>query len=566
MRSSTYQFEPPKSDPKNLPLMFDPNDPVVKRGRKRAKLTPMTSRALEVLIQQSGLQNGKLIKKDSLRRKINCQSDAALNEIIFELRKALKKLSKYEFVETVPREGYRFIGIVMELHSRNTLVTAVCVLDRGELERVLGKSELEIGLTLVSEFAQKEQYTFRFMSGTQYKNFLDSEHTVEADYVFALKFEEHRGVAQASACLLVEFERSPIWVDVFEEPIKDEYDSWNRILERVAGALHSQLRKLGRQPQRPVDSKAIHECKTAITQMMQHPLPATIKSAEKHLREALSHMEGYMPAKVWLALNLIWQALFGLIEPAKAFDEASLLAQEARDNGEELAGAYCSLGFIQLFERNFTGAEDSLNKSLNYDSEYSLAYEGYAILQTAQANFKEALDWIGKAIEINHKRFFCYAIRGIIYYEWGKDGEAIQALEECKELEPYFDAVFFGLALAHTRMKKYKKAIAYANESLKLSDSSTLNQAMLAYIHAVRGSLLEARETADKLSEAYESKYVSPYYLSILYAQLGEGEAAKRWMEKAEQVKDPWRLVRPFDDRSKVYSSNLHLSPLSTDQ
>ena len=553
MRSSTYQFGPPKSDPTNLPLTFDPSDLVVKRARKRARLTPKTSRALEVLIKQSGLQNGKLVKKDSLRLKINCQSEGALNEIICELRKALRTLSKHEFVETVPREGYRFIGIVRELHS-NTLATAVCVLDRGELERVLGKDEREIGLTLVGEFAQKEQYTFRFMSGTQYKNFLDSEHTVEADYVFALKFEKHRGVAQASARLLVESERSPIWVEDFEEPIKDEYDSWDRILERVAGALHSQLRKLDRQPQRPVDSKAIHECKTAITQMMQHPLPATIKSAEKHLREALFHVEGYMPAKVWLALNLIWQALFGLIEPAKAFDEASLLAQEARDNGEELAGAYCALGFIQLFERNFTGAEDSFNKSLKYDSDYSLAYEGYAILQTAQANFKEALDWIGKAIEINPRRFFCYAIRGIIFYEWGKDGKAIEALEECKELEPYFDAVFFGLALTHTRMKKYKKAIAYANESLKLSDGSTLNQVMLAYIHAVRGSLMEAGETADKLSEEYKSKYVSPYYLSILYARLGQGKAAKRWMEKAEQVKDPWRLVRPFDDRSKDVS------------
>jgi hypothetical protein len=103
-------------------------------------------------------------------------------------------------------------------------------------------------------------------------------------------------------------------------------------------------------------------------------------------------------------------------------------------------------------------------------------------------------------------------------------------------------------------MKKYKKAIAYANESLKLSDGSTLNQVMLAYIHAVRGSLMEAGETADKLSEEYKSKYVSPYYLSILYARLGQGKAAKRWMEKAEQVKDPWRLVRPFDDRSKDVS------------
>jgi tetratricopeptide (TPR) repeat protein len=191
---------------------------------------------------------------------------------------------------------------------------------------------------------------------------------------------------------------------------------------------------------------------------------------------------------VGLALDLIWQALFGLIVPSKAFDEAQVLAQIARDNGEELEAAHCLLGFIQLFDRNFPGAEDSFNESRNYDPNYSYAYEGYAILRTAQERFEEALDWIEKAIEINPGRFFCYVIRGLLYYEWGDDKKAVQSLEECKELEPYFDAVYFP-ALTALRCSEFFQAWAKGLQERGKSKMSVICAVMRKLIHVAYGVL-----------------------------------------------------------------------------
>jgi tetratricopeptide (TPR) repeat protein len=508
----------------------------------------MPSRALEELIKYRIKHGGEVMRAEVLQRRIKCQSLPALKQTIYKFRKETedflsKKLNIDQLIETVPSEGYRINGDVEELSSEK-LEIAVHVLD---------KSELKIGLNFLNEFPVGK-YTFTTLP-TQSEGWWETTHESEADYVLALEYWRDSEFIQARVNLQAMSDGSLTPFPAFKEPIKeDDYDSFNKLSRRIANSVHLKLQERDRQPRRPISSGAIREYKVAIALMEEHPRPGSLRSAEEHFRKALSSEEGYFAAKVGLALNLIWQALFGLIEPAKAFDEARMLAQEAQDNSEEMAGAYCALGFIELFERNFPGAEDSFNKSLNYDSDYSLAYEGCAMLQTAQANFKEALKWIEKAIESNPKRFFCYAIRGIIYYEWGKDREAIQALEECKELEPYFDAVFFGLALVHIRMEDCEKAMEYAEVSLKLSDFSTLNQALVAYIHAVCGSLMKAKETADKLREEYESNYVSPYYLSILYAQLGESETARGWMEKAEQVKDPWRLVRPFDFRSKDVS------------
>lgn len=282
--------------------------------------------------------------------------------------------------------------------------------------------------------------------------------------------------------------------------------------------------------------------------------PESFQKAIEYFDKARALDPRYMKPLIGIADVLIWAAIYGRINPSEAFAKAEGLADEALRNDRELAGAHCSLAFVQLTNEKFSEAEESFKKALEINPFYSNAYQGYGLLIMMRQDFKMALETMGKAIETRPGRFLNYAILGIIYYESGKDDEAIQALDECKELNPYFDAAFFGLALVHTKLKKYKKAIEHAHKALKLSGFSTLNQAMLGYIYAVSGNLAEAREIAEKLSKEYESNYASPYHLSVLFAKLNERELAKQWMEKAEQVKDPWRLVRAFDFRSKDVS------------
>ena len=279
--------------------------------------------------------------------------------------------------------------------------------------------------------------------------------------------------------------------------------------------------------------------------------PESFRKAVEYFEKARDIDPDYMKPLIGLADVFIWAAVYGHTNPSVAFAKGKLLAARALKSDERLAGAHCSLAFIKLWDGELDDAEKSFRKALEIDPSYSNAYQGYGLLLMARQEFERALETLGKAIETRPGRFLNYAILGIIYYEWGKDDEAVEALEECKELNPYFDAAYFGLALVYTKLEKYRKAAGYAKKALKLSGRSTLNQSVLGYIYAVSGRESEAREMADRLSSEYDESYTSPYHLSVLFARLGEPKLAKRWAEKAEQAKDPWRLVRAFDFRSR---------------
>lgn len=280
--------------------------------------------------------------------------------------------------------------------------------------------------------------------------------------------------------------------------------------------------------------------------------PESFQKAVEYFEKAAAEDPHYTKPQVGIADVLIWGAVYGRIRPSDAFDKGERLAAEAlaRSDGR-LAGAHCSLAFVRLMAGDFTRAEESFRKALEINPFYSNAYQGYGLLLLARQEFGRALEIMGRAIEARPGRFLNYAIIGIIYYEWGKDEEAIEALDECKELNPYFDAAYFGLALVYTKIKDYQRAVEYANKALEISGFSTLNQAVLGYIYAVSDKKDEARAIADKLSEEYDDHYASPYHLSVLYAELGERSLSRRWAETEEQVKDPWRLVRTFDFRSR---------------
>jgi len=278
--------------------------------------------------------------------------------------------------------------------------------------------------------------------------------------------------------------------------------------------------------------------------------PESFRKAVEYFEKAADIDPAYMKPLVGLADVFIWAAVYGHAKPSEAFAKAKLLAARALENDEQLAGAHCSLAFVRLWDGEFEDAEKAFRRALELNPFYSNAYQGYGLLLMARQEFERALETVGKAIETRSGRFLNYAILGIIYYEWGKDDEAVEALEECQELNPYFDAAYFGLALVYTKLERYRKAAGYARKALKLSGFSTLNRAVLGYIYAVSGREAEAREIADKLSREYEQKYTSPYHLSVLFARLGEPKLSEEWAEKSEQAKDPWRLVRAFDFRS----------------
>jgi tetratricopeptide (TPR) repeat protein len=125
------------------------------------------------------------------------------------------------------------------------------------------------------------------------------------------------------------------------------------------------------------------------------------------------------------------------------------------------------------------------------------------------------------------------------------------ALEQAKktyELDP--NHIGGRSWLCHTLNAKgmYAESLLIAEKSLQ-SDSPMLAQA--GYAYAKSGQRQKAEEIIKRWKEGEKTKYVMSYWIAVVYAALGDKDAAFAELEKAYQARD-WFLQRlnvdPFMD------------------
>src|SRR5580704_6412167 len=96
------------------PFRLDAGEKLLYRGQNHVQLTLKALHTLLILVQKSGQVVGKTELMDKVWPQIFVQ-ESTLTQNIFILRKALgRSPDGSEYIETVPRRGYRFSSIVRE--------------------------------------------------------------------------------------------------------------------------------------------------------------------------------------------------------------------------------------------------------------------------------------------------------------------------------------------------------------------------------------------------------------------------------------------------------------------
>lgn len=97
------------------PFLLDPAERLLTRAGKPVPLTPKAYETLLVLIQN----NGHLVEKDELLKRVWPETfveESTLSQNIFTLRKVLGDTPEgHEYIQTVPRHGYRFVAEVAQV-------------------------------------------------------------------------------------------------------------------------------------------------------------------------------------------------------------------------------------------------------------------------------------------------------------------------------------------------------------------------------------------------------------------------------------------------------------------
>jgi tetratricopeptide (TPR) repeat protein len=110
--------------------------------------------------------------------------------------------------------------------------------------------------------------------------------------------------------------------------------------------------------------------------------------------------------------------------------------------------------------------------------------------------------------------------------------QAAEQFRKTLEMDSNFVMARCNLGQVYTHQGKYSMAIAELQQVVASSRHSRY-LAALGYAYAASGRRSDAIKTLEELNELSKHRYVSPYFVAVIYAGLGEKDTAFTWLDKA---------------------------------
>ncbi len=237
----------------------------------------------------------------------------------------------------------------------------------------------------------------------------------------------------------------------------------------------------------------------------------------------------------------------------EAYRRARAAATRALELDEHLAEAHASLADVKLlYEWDWRAAEEGLQQAIRLSPGYATAYHWYGHCLLYTGRFEEASVWLEQALQMDPLSVVAHSTLGIAYYAAGDHQRALAALRRAFEIDPKFAIAEVYLGLSQLALGHFAEALeTFGRARAHMEDNTALADAGIALAHALAGEDAQARELLENLRVRAESSAVSPFWIAVVYAGLGEADEAFRWLDHAYRERDSMLrfllVVRVFD-------------------
>ena len=239
--------------------------------------------------------------------------------------------------------------------------------------------------------------------------------------------------------------------------------------------------------------------------------------------------------------------VYGRLEPKEGFPKAKEAATKALEIDESSAEAHSSLAFIKFrWDWDRAATEREFQEAIKLKPAYAPAHQWYSSYLVAVERFDEAIAEAKRTEELEPLSFVASSHLGWIYYLSGQNDKAIEQCKKILELDPSSFPARRYLGLAYEAKGMYAEAITEFQTGVKLS-GSPLMLALLGHAYAASGKTAEARQVLNDLQQLKDQRYVSPYTVAAIHAGLGDQEQAFKWLQTAVEERDIWLMNLKVD-------------------
>jgi tetratricopeptide (TPR) repeat protein len=232
--------------------------------------------------------------------------------------------------------------------------------------------------------------------------------------------------------------------------------------------------------------------------------------------------------------SIIGSVIVGTVPAAEVAPKARAAALKSLELDNTLAEAHTSLATVRFnYDWDWNSAASGFRRAVELNPSYATAYQRNSLYLMSMGRTSESIAEMNRAHDLDPLSTSTNFSLGSRLYMAREYDQAIEQLRNTIDMDPDFVLPHLVLGQAYEQKRMYDQAITELRRAVDISQSSAPAIAALARAYAVSGRTTEARKLLDQLMEQSKRRYVSPFYVAIVYAGLGENDQALDWIEKA---------------------------------
>lgn len=566
---------------------LDGNEKVLLRDGQSVPIPPKDLDTLLVLVERAG----HIVEKDELMQKVwpgVFIEEGNLARRIFNLRQALGEgPDGRQYIETVSRRGYRFVGLLQEhaeaaqpsvaapvatgqpeapVHDSRTRafwiwsVAAVLVLGaiiatwsfratrNSPPQQVMlavlpfvnlsGDAREDYfadGLTeeMIAQLGQYQPSKLGVIARTSVVRFKSTNEPVAqigrelgVGYVLEGSVRRSGERVRITAQLVQAAPQTHVWAETYERPVTDVLSIQREIAEKIRNSLAAELLPIetGSSATGPRNFESYDKYLLALHELRQGTRES-VNKAIQYLQDAIQ--KDPRDARLYSALSQAYDAATTYYRsPAEVMPRAKEAAVRAVELNPNLASAHANLGYVHLFyDWDWPGAEKEYRRALEINPSSPEAQLGYANYLGTLGRFDEALDHVQQAYVYDPLAIESRKEALWIYYFSGRMPETIEQCRKVIELAPNDGIPYIVLAITYAQMGNQAETLRISENAARLADFPSGNATTASALAQV-GEKIRATQLLDRALEQGKREYVCRFLVATAYTELGENEKA----------------------------------------
>lgn len=523
------------------------------RSGRKLKLRPQPMRVLCLLVSHAG----KPVSREEIRHHLWGEStfvdyDVGMDSCVNRIRRALRDNAQDpRYIETLPRQGYRFIAPVKR--ERAFAEPALAVLPFANLNGDPARDYFADGVTdaLITELARIP--AVRVISRQSVLHLKGSSRMLEEiardlgvdGVVEGTVLHEGNRVRLTAQLILTEPERH-VWAQSYECEVSAVLAAQREAARSIAGCVAGALKPAGAPkpaagasgsrvaPVAPETVEAYLKVRLLCDQMSAEG----IAKALQYCREMTLKAPDFAPGLAEHARVLFCLGYWGHAPSVEVFPAVRQLALQSLAIDDNVGAAHVALAWMSLLlDWDVPAARQDIQRAIELAPSDPDAHLFHSTLLCFAGKNSEALAEIQYTLKLNPGSLLANQYAAWMYSQMGQHARAEAQARRTIEMFPDSLQPYYVLGWSHWYQGQADEAVAVLEKALSLS-REPLSLAYLGHMYGRLGRKEEATSLLQELDLLRAGGKAPPIAFATLYAGLGNVDEAFDALDTAYRLRD----------------------------